>query len=151
MYQASSSRRDTTLAFVAAGLLLTSVVGIGVLPRDPLKAVPLLFCIWGLCVCVFVLVLVSYQLGQAAIAMHLRQTGRYYLSEEPLNLRSVNLFSVTGHLLGYVSSVVAIAASVCLIVFLSVNVARPTSNEPGAAVEYELSTPEDSLPDSKDQ
>jgi hypothetical protein len=142
LYLANSARRDATLLIVTCALLIFSLAAVRLVGDEhSIVALPLLCCVWGLCIGAIILTLVSLQIGQAAVAVQLKQVGKYFLDDEEESLQRANLPSIVSHLMGYLSSGVFLAAVICFVTFAGLNIPAQNSTAPEATNGRELQLP----------
>ena len=108
-----------TLSSAALGL---SVTGIRfMVDIEDIAALPLIIVAWSLFVLAIVITLISFHVSQRAIAAQLKAAEDYYLEDDSTALHRTNVPSLMTNLLAYLLISVFVAAIICCVVFVALN------------------------------
>ena len=121
----SARLRDLTLLVLSSAILAISVSLITwSLDFADVLAVPVLMVAWGLFALAIIFALLSFQIGQVGTYFQMRSAREFYLRDREDGGRGSRRLALLNDLLGFVGSLVFVAATICLIVFVSINAAR---------------------------
>ena len=118
----NSENLDRAILTLSSAALALSVTGIRyIVDLDNIVARPLLITVWMLFVVAIISTLLSFHASQLGIKVQLDIAERYYMNNDEDALNRTNKHSIYNERLSYLSTCVFIAAIICFVIFISLN------------------------------